>query len=139
MSTQSTLTTLFIEDVKVLTTMDDFNEAIYDGWEMQGWEWDEGASKEKVMPSGRKVPVVADITKKGLRIMGYEAEEPELYAFMYGAFNIGMATDVANNIKSGVMILSHEVEGNGTEYYVITPGKAQEVDVVDAIRAFANV
>ena len=133
MSLTSTLTTIHSNGVKVKGTDAEFNEAIYDGWEASGWEWDDAAVNQLKMPSGRMVPEVARIRNGKFEAMGYEAEEPEEYAYMYAAFTLGFAQDIADNISEGYLILSHEIEGNGTEYYLVQPGNAVEIDIIDTI------
>lgn len=131
MGLQSTLRTEYAKDLKVKSAAD-FNEAIYDGFERAGFEFGEASSELKTA-AGRLVPLVGEIKHNKLFIMGYEEDQPSEYALMYATFNTDMAQVVADALITGTLILSHEVEGNGTEYYLITPGKVEEIDIVDAI------
>ncbi len=138
MGLSSTLKTEYSKDIKVKGTAGDFNEAIYDGFETTGgWDFDDVAtitSATLKTSGGRDVPEVAKFNKKGeFCFLGYEADQPEPYAFMYANFHKAMAQVIADNIDFGCLILSHEVEGNGTEYYFISPGVVEEVDIVKAI------
>lgn len=133
MGLQSTLGTIFGKGLVAKGNDADFNEAIYDGFQNTGWEFGD-ADSDLQTSGGRFVPFVAALHSFRFDVMGYESSRPEEWgAFFYGAFNLSMAQVIADNITDGVLILSHEVEGNGTSYFFITPGKAEEVDVVDAI------
>ncbi len=135
MGLQSTLKTEYGKDLTPKGDAADFNEAIFDGFEAAGFEF-EGASGTMKTTGGRIVPHVSNLLPDQFQVMGYESDGPEDWgAFMYGSFNEDFAQIIADSIASGVLILSHEIEGNGTEYYYITPGKVEEIDIVDVILA----
>lgn len=132
MGLSSTVTTIHAKGLKAKGTKEEFNEAIHDAWEAEGWEWQD-AAKSITMKSGRRIDWVSEISRTQFLAMGYESEHPESYIYMYAMFNINYAQAIADNISEGELILSHEVEGNGTEYYMIVPGKAEHVDLTRAI------
>ncbi|MNL22476.1 hypothetical protein D3C87_1438250 [compost metagenome] len=137
MGLQSTLRTEYAKDLKIASPAE-FNEAIYDGFEAAGFEFNEARTDLKT-PGGRLVPFVGEIRNNQFHVMGYEDDRPSEYAFMYANFNANMAQVIANALLNGVIILSHEIEGNGTEYYLVTPGKVEEIDIVDAILALKGL
>lgn len=131
MSTSSWLSTIYGKDVK-MNSPEEFNEAIMNNFD---FDWDE-ASDVIDDTNGNEVPFVAEIKDDKFYFMGYEAEAPTNYPYMYGNFNINYARVIANNIVSGVMILSHKIEGDETEFYYIEPGKVTKIDITQAILDF---
>jgi hypothetical protein len=64
-----------------------------------------------------------------LKLRGYEDEQPEEYAETYGCFGMNGAKLVSTHLISGRILVRLQPEGWPEQLILVTPGKAEEVDV----------